>query len=73
VDSGREGLLRGTGFRDGQWRDCFIYGIIRDDISGSSDQPDLDDLSEICGLQLAVILRSESALGSHAALQTGLR
>jgi RimJ/RimL family protein N-acetyltransferase len=32
----REGLLRGTHFRDGRWRDSFIYGITRDDISGSS-------------------------------------
>jgi [ribosomal protein S5]-alanine N-acetyltransferase len=32
----REGRLRGTHFRDGRWRDSFIYGIIRDDISGSS-------------------------------------
>jgi ribosomal-protein-alanine N-acetyltransferase len=31
----QEGLLRGTRFQDGQWRDSFIYGIIRDDISGS--------------------------------------
>jgi [ribosomal protein S5]-alanine N-acetyltransferase len=32
----REGRLRGTHFRDGQWRDSFVYGIIRDDISGLS-------------------------------------
>jgi len=32
----REGLLRGAHFRDGQWRDSFIYGIIRNDISDSS-------------------------------------
>ncbi len=32
----REGRLRGTHFRDGRWRDSFIYGIVRDDISGSS-------------------------------------
>lgn len=32
----QEGRLRGTHFRAGQWRDTFIYGIIRDDLSGSS-------------------------------------
>jgi RimJ/RimL family protein N-acetyltransferase len=32
----KEGRLRGTHFRDGQWRESYIYGIIRDDISGSS-------------------------------------
>jgi RimJ/RimL family protein N-acetyltransferase len=31
----QEGLLRGTHLRDGQWRHSFVYGIIRDDISGS--------------------------------------
>jgi [ribosomal protein S5]-alanine N-acetyltransferase len=30
----QEGLLRGTHFRNGKWRDSFIYGIIRDDIIG---------------------------------------
>jgi hypothetical protein len=30
---GQEGRLRGTHFRDGQWRDSFIYGITRDDIT----------------------------------------
>ena len=29
----QEGLLRGTHFRDGQWRNSYIYGIVRDDIS----------------------------------------
>lgn len=32
----QEGRLRGTNFRDGQWRDSFIYGIVRDDISRSA-------------------------------------
>jgi RimJ/RimL family protein N-acetyltransferase len=32
----QEGLLRGTHFRDGQWRHSFVYGIIRDEISGPS-------------------------------------
>jgi ribosomal-protein-alanine N-acetyltransferase len=27
----REGCLRGHHFRDGEWRDSYIYGIIRDD------------------------------------------
>jgi RimJ/RimL family protein N-acetyltransferase len=27
----REGLLRGAHFRDGQWRDSLIYGLLRDD------------------------------------------
>jgi RimJ/RimL family protein N-acetyltransferase len=31
----QEGRLRGTHFRDGQWRDSYIYGIVRDDVSGS--------------------------------------
>ncbi len=29
----QEGRLRGTHFRDGRWRNSFIYGITRDDIS----------------------------------------
>jgi RimJ/RimL family protein N-acetyltransferase len=29
----QEGRLRGTHFRAGQWRDSFIYGIVRDDVS----------------------------------------
>ena len=29
----QEGWLRGTHFRDWQWRDSFIYGITRDDIT----------------------------------------
>jgi RimJ/RimL family protein N-acetyltransferase len=32
----QEGLLRGTHFRDGRWRDSYIYGVVRDDISGIS-------------------------------------
>lgn len=28
----QEGLLRGHHFRDGRWRDSFIYGLVRDDI-----------------------------------------
>jgi RimJ/RimL family protein N-acetyltransferase len=31
----QEGRLRATHFRDRQWRDTFIYGIVRDDISRS--------------------------------------
>ena len=31
----QEGRLRGTHFRAGNWRDSFIYGIVRGDISGS--------------------------------------
>jgi RimJ/RimL family protein N-acetyltransferase len=31
----QEGRFGGTHFREGQWRDTFIYGIVRDDISGS--------------------------------------
>ena len=27
----REGCLRGHNFRDGQWRDSYIYGITRND------------------------------------------
>jgi len=27
----KEGLLRGHHFRDGRWRDSFIYGLTRDD------------------------------------------
>jgi RimJ/RimL family protein N-acetyltransferase len=27
----REGRVRGAGFRDGAWRDGFIYGIVRRD------------------------------------------
>jgi RimJ/RimL family protein N-acetyltransferase len=27
----REGLLRGAHFRDGQWRDSLIYGLLRED------------------------------------------
>jgi RimJ/RimL family protein N-acetyltransferase len=30
----QEGRLRGTHFRDGRWRDSFIYGIVRDDVNG---------------------------------------
>jgi RimJ/RimL family protein N-acetyltransferase len=30
----QEGLLRGTHFRDGHWRDSYIYGVVRDDFSG---------------------------------------
>ena len=30
----REGLLRGAVFRDGRWRDSFIYGMLRDDLAG---------------------------------------
>jgi RimJ/RimL family protein N-acetyltransferase len=29
----QEGLLRGTHFRDAQWRNSYIYGIVRDDMS----------------------------------------
>jgi len=32
----QEGQLRGTHFRDGKWRDSFIFGITRDDINNSS-------------------------------------
>lgn len=27
----REGVLRGLFFRAGQWRDCVVYGLLRDD------------------------------------------
>lgn len=27
----REGCIRGAGFRDGQWRDGYIYGMVRSD------------------------------------------
>lgn len=30
----QEGRLRGTHFRDGQWRDSFIYGILRGNLGG---------------------------------------
>jgi RimJ/RimL family protein N-acetyltransferase len=30
----QEGRLRGTHFRDGKWRHSFVYGIVRDDVSG---------------------------------------
>lgn len=33
----REGRLRGHHFRDGQWRDSFIYGITRDDYPPTVD------------------------------------
>lgn len=28
----REGLLRGSVFRDGQWRDSYVYGLLRTDL-----------------------------------------
>jgi RimJ/RimL family protein N-acetyltransferase len=31
----QEGRLRGTHFRDGRWRNSFIYGIVREDVSGT--------------------------------------
>jgi hypothetical protein len=33
----REGVLRSTVFRDGQWRDIARYSLLRDDIA--SDKP----------------------------------
>ena len=30
----REGLLRGAGFRGGQWRDVVVYGVLRTDVPG---------------------------------------
>ncbi|WP_406435934.1 GNAT family N-acetyltransferase [Streptomyces sp. NBC_00631] len=27
----REGVMRGMVFRDGHWRDCVLYGVLRDD------------------------------------------
>jgi RimJ/RimL family protein N-acetyltransferase len=32
----QEGLLRGTHFRDAQWRNSYIYGIVRDEVSGQN-------------------------------------
>jgi RimJ/RimL family protein N-acetyltransferase len=32
----REGVLRGSGYRDGQWRDGVLYSILRADVTGSS-------------------------------------
>jgi RimJ/RimL family protein N-acetyltransferase len=29
----QEGLMRSVVFRDGQWRDAYLYGIVRDDLS----------------------------------------
>ncbi len=28
----REGVLRGAGFRDGQWRDGVLYSVLRDEV-----------------------------------------
>ncbi len=36
----QEGRLRWTHFRAGQWRDSFIYGVVRDDNGGSSTGAD---------------------------------
>jgi RimJ/RimL family protein N-acetyltransferase len=33
----REGVVRGCGWRDGQWRDGAIYGLIRADLPASTD------------------------------------
>ncbi len=33
----REGLLRGLYFRNGAWRDEFVYGIVRSDVSLADD------------------------------------
>lgn len=30
----REGVLRGSGFRDGEWHDGLLYGIVRADLKG---------------------------------------
>jgi RimJ/RimL family protein N-acetyltransferase len=32
----REGVARGLYFRDGLWRDSILYGLLRDDVSGST-------------------------------------
>lgn len=29
----REGLMRSVVFRDGRWRDAYLYGIVRDDLT----------------------------------------
>jgi RimJ/RimL family protein N-acetyltransferase len=31
----REGILRGYGFRDGRWRDNFVYSVVRSDLAGT--------------------------------------
>jgi RimJ/RimL family protein N-acetyltransferase len=34
----REGVLRGTLFRHGQWHDCVFYGVLRDEVDLGSDE-----------------------------------
>jgi RimJ/RimL family protein N-acetyltransferase len=33
----REGVLRGYGFRDGKWRDCVLYAVVRSDVESWDD------------------------------------
>ncbi|MEU9287396.1 GNAT family protein [Streptomyces sp. NPDC048275] len=33
----REGVLRSVAFRNGRWRDCVRYSILRDDVSPTAD------------------------------------
>jgi ribosomal protein S18 acetylase RimI-like enzyme len=35
----REGVLRGYGFRDGQWRDAVVYSVLREEARGKSKEP----------------------------------
>jgi ribosomal protein S18 acetylase RimI-like enzyme len=34
----REGVLRGYGFRDGQWRDAVVYSVLREEARGRSKE-----------------------------------
>jgi RimJ/RimL family protein N-acetyltransferase len=35
----QEGVARGLYFRDGRWRDSILYGLLRDDPRGASNDP----------------------------------